>query len=84
VRFNPGRLSARADAPVAVTFDNQDASVNHDLVIYSPAGGIAAQADVITGPAQESISFTPSGAGNYAFKCSLHPQTMYGTIAIAP
>jgi len=84
VRFTPTKLDARTGSPVAVTFDNEDAGVNHDLLIYSPAGGIVAQSDVSAGPSETSIGFMPSAAGNYAFKCSLHPQSMYGAIAISP
>jgi plastocyanin len=64
-----------------VTLDNQD-TIAHDLIVYTPAGGIAAQTDPIVGPAQASSSFTPSGPGNFFFKCSLHPQSMIGTIVV--
>jgi plastocyanin len=83
-RFNPSQLTAHNGGTVTVTFDNQDAGVAHDLIVYTPAGGIAGQSPVISGPAQATFSFTPSGGGNYFFKCSLHPQYMTGTIAVAP
>jgi plastocyanin len=83
-RFNPSQLAAHNGGTLTVTFDNQDAGVAHDLIVYTPAGGIAGQSPVISGPAQSTFSFTPSVAGNYFFKCSLHPQYMTGTIAVAP
>jgi plastocyanin len=83
-RFNPSQLGVQNGGTVTITFDNQDAGVAHDLIVYSPAGGIAGQSPVIVGASQATFAFTPSGAGNYFFKCSLHPQYMTGTIAVAP
>ena len=83
-RFNPSQLGVQNGGTVTITFDNQDAGVAHDLIVYSPAGGIAGQSPVIVGASQATFIFTPSGAGNYFFKCSLHPQYMTGTIAVAP
>jgi plastocyanin len=83
-RFNPSQATVQNGVPVSITFDNQDAGVAHDLIVYTPAGGIAGQAPVIVGAAQASFAFTPGGAGNYFFKCSLHPLYMTGTIVVTP
>jgi plastocyanin len=69
---------------ITIAFDNQDAGVAHDLVVYAPGGAVVAQSAVITGPSQTTVTFTPGAAGNYPFKCSLHPQTMTGSLAVAP
>jgi plastocyanin len=83
-KFVPSKLNAAGGSAVTITFDNQDAGVAHDLIVYTPGGGIAGQAEIFTGPATRTFTFTPSGPGTYAFKCSVHPTSMYGTIAVAP
>ncbi|MEX2225162.1 MAG: hypothetical protein WEB52_01785 [Dehalococcoidia bacterium] len=81
--FAPTQLTASAASAITVTLDNQDAGVVHDIIIYTPAGAIAAQTAMFAGPAQQSATFTASGPGNHFFKCSLHPQQMTGSIAIS-
>jgi len=83
-KFNPAQLSANTGASVTVTLDNQDAGIQHDIIIYSPSGATAGQTAAFAGPAQQSATFTPTAAGNYFFKCSLHPITMTGSISIQP
>ncbi|MHB8683274.1 MAG: cupredoxin domain-containing protein [Dehalococcoidia bacterium] len=81
VTFAPASLSAAAGVALTITLDNQDAGVQHDLVIFNPQGAVAAETALTTGPAAASVTFTP-GPGTYAFKCSVHPQQMNGVLIV--
>ncbi len=81
LRFSATGLRAAAGVPLTIVLDNQDAGVQHDVIIYTPAGAIAASTAVTTGPATASLVFTP-GPGIYPFKCSVHPQQMNGTLTV--
>ena len=81
IAFDPKQLTASAGVPLTITLDNRDAGVQHDIIIYAPDGSQAAATSVITGPSTAATTFTP-GAGNYRFKCSVHPQQMFGAISV--
>lgn len=83
IAFNPKQLTASAGVPLTITLDNRDADVVHDIIIYAPGSStVVAQTSVISGPATTSTTFTPAAPGTYPFKCSVHPQQMFGAIAI--
>ena len=63
-----------------LSFDNQDAGVEHDLILYDAAGAMVAGTSTELGPGQQSLTFTAKPQ-RYVFKCSVHPQAMYGTIS---
>lgn len=80
VAFVPNALTVSAGGVVTITFENQDAGVAHDIVFFDPAGARIAGTEVATGPITQRTSFTAAAPGRYAFKCTVHPQQMYGTI----
>ena len=82
VKFLPNALSAAAGATLHLTLDNQDEGVTHDIVIYAPSGTQLAATDAAAGPIQQPLAFAVDAAGRYAFKCSLHPLQMTGSIAV--
>jgi plastocyanin len=88
--FAEAQLSAPADQPFTITFDNQDAGVGHDVVVASadPAVDPSAQTfmdgAVITGVAQTSYPVEALPEGSYYFYCKIHPSTMYGDLTVAP
>lgn len=77
--FSPNSAAVPAGAVVTLTFDNQDAGVMHDFVLYGSGGGVVTSTNVATGPNAQTVTFalTP---GQYAFKCSVHPREMTGSI----
>ena len=81
LQFSATSLSAAAGAPLTIALDNQDVGVQHDIVVYTPAGAVAASTAVTTGPARASLTFTPQ-RGVYPFKCSVHPQQMNGALTV--
>jgi plastocyanin len=78
--FSPTGLTLPAGAQINLTLDNQDAGTAHDIIVYNPDGSVLAGTDIAIGPVQSPVSFTLGAAGNYAFKCSVHPQQMNGRI----
>jgi plastocyanin len=83
VKFSPSSLSAATGAALTVTLDNRDAGVPHNIVFYAPGGGTLASSATITGPATATVAFAPPGAGGYTFKCSVHPQQMFGVLTVS-
>jgi plastocyanin len=80
VKFSPSALVIAAGSIVHLAFDNQDAGVEHDIVIFDASGAKVASTDATPGPIQQSLTFMAT-APRYVFKCSVHPQTMNGTLS---
>jgi plastocyanin len=87
--FATTSLSAPAGEPFEIAFDNQEAGVQHDVVIATadPLKDSSAQTlldgQVITGPAQITYPVDPLDPGKYFFFCKIHPQTMTGSLTAA-
>ena len=81
VAFTTKDVMAPADAPFTIRFDNQDASVPHDVVVKDASGAEVAKTEIITGVAAADVQVPPLAAGAYPFVCSVHP-TMTGTLTV--
>jgi plastocyanin len=81
--FDTSTLSFPADSPVALTFDNQDAGVQHDVAIFQDQAYTQPKfsGELVTGPATVTYDVPPLAAGTYYFKCNVHP-TMAGTVSV--
>lgn len=82
--FSTDALEAPADAPFVIDFDNQDPGEQHNVVIVDEAGAELAMGELITGPATATYPVEPLSEGEYPFFCELHPNTMTGTLTVAP
>jgi plastocyanin len=85
ILFDPRSIRASAGAQVTVTLDNQDAGVPHDITFYgsrTATGAPIARTETFPGIAQRTVTFTAPAAGNYAFRCTVHPDTMTGTLQV--
>ena len=80
--FSVTSLTLPAGATVTLTFDNQDAGVTHDFLVYDASGAVIGATELADGPIMQTVAFTLGGPGNYAFKCSVHPQQMRGFIKV--
>jgi plastocyanin len=86
--FAETQLSAPADTPFTIEFDNQDTGIPHNVQIFegtdttgtpvwAPEGN-----ELITGPAKATYEIPALPAGTYTFNCFSHPATMVGTLTV--
>ena len=83
VAFDKAELSAPADTPFKIEFDNRDPSIPHNVAIHegSPQGPEVFRGEVFPGPAKKTYDVPPLAAGTYGFICSVHPN-MAGTLTV--
>ncbi len=84
--FDQTSLTFPADMPIDLEFDNQEAGVQHNVVIFreDPAK-VTDQTPLFhgaltTGPSVTPYAVPPISEGSYFFHCEVHPTTMTGTI----
>ena len=85
LKFDRRSLAASPGASVTVTLDNQDAGVLHNIAFYTnqAASTKIAGGELFAGPGTRDLQFTaPSAAGNYFYRCDVHPDTMTGTFSV--
>ncbi len=74
LQFSTETLSAPADEPFQIAFDNQE-SAPHNVAIYRDAG--AAEEvfvpEPFSGPAAVTYDVPALAAGTYFFRCDVHP-----------
>jgi mono/diheme cytochrome c family protein/plastocyanin len=80
IKFNPTELNVVADKEFVLSFDNQDKAVPHDVQIKGQDGSVVFKTDVFPGVEKRDYTAPKLGAGTYEFFCSIHPQTMTGTL----
>jgi plastocyanin len=83
IAFDQSEITAPADTPFTIAFDNQDAGIPHNVAIHegSATGPAVFTGDIITGIAQKTNDVPALKAGTYAFVCSVHPN-MVGTLTV--
>jgi plastocyanin len=83
VKFNESSITAPADTPFQIQFDNQDAGVPHNVAIRTggTTGPEIFKGTVFTGVATHAYDVPALDAGSYAFVCDVHP-TMTGTLTV--
>lgn len=87
LKFLQTKLTAPGGGTVTILFDNKDASVPHNVVVFSGKDASAPQlfrGSPVTGPGTAKYTFTAPPAGTYFFHCEFHPTTMTGTLTIGP
>jgi plastocyanin len=82
VKFSVSTLSAAADKPFKITFDNKDKGTPHDVDILDAAGGKVFDGKDFPGPAQQTYDVPALKAGTYKFECSIHPALMNGQLTV--
>ena len=85
--FLQPQLTAPAGGQITIHFDNQDAGIPHDIVVYNgkdanspilPGGSSPS----VTGPGSIDFAFAAPPPGTYFFRCMFHPAQMTGTLTV--
>ncbi len=81
IAFTQASVNAPAGKAFTLLFDNQDASVQHDVYIKDASGTQVFAGAIVTGPAQTTYNIPSLAAGSYTFFCSIHTN-MTGTLVV--
>jgi plastocyanin len=81
IAFGTKDLTAPADAPIAIEFDNQDGGIPHNIAIKDASGKDVFTGEIVTGPIKTTYNVGPLAAGDYTFICTVHPN-MTGTLKV--
>lgn len=77
VEFAPRVVQLPAGVPIAVTFENRDPGIPHDVDLVPMRSGVEAAAaydgDIEPGPAIQHFQLPALVPGPYLFVCSVHP-----------
>jgi plastocyanin len=80
IQFEQTEVSAPADAPFVITFDNKEA-VPHNVEIKDASGMSLFKGEIVTGPVVVDYQVPALAAGTYQFICTVHPN-MVGTLTV--
>jgi plastocyanin len=81
IAFTETSVNAPAGKAFTIDFDNQDASVPHDVYIKDGSGTQVFAGAIVTGPAKATYNVPSLAAGSYTFFCSIH-SNMTGTLVV--
>jgi cytochrome c oxidase subunit II len=83
VKFTQTAVTAPADKPFQIHFDNKDPATPHNVAIHegSPTGTEVFKGEIFPGVATKDYAVPALKAGTYAFVCTVHP-TMTGTMTV--
>jgi plastocyanin len=84
IAFDPSSLTATANTPFTIHFDNQDTGVGHDVAIHqgSAGGPLEFQGQVIVGPSSVDYQVPALPPGTYTVVCIIHPTQMVATLTV--
>ncbi len=81
IAFVNKELSAPADTPFQIEFENQDAGVPHNIEIRDADGGVVFTGEIFSGVDTKVYDIPALPAGTYPFVCTVHPN-MTGTLQV--
>jgi cytochrome c oxidase subunit 2 len=83
VKFLETAVTAPADKPFRIDFENKDPGTPHNVAIHegSPTGAEVFKGEVFNGVATKTYDVPALKAGTYGFVCTVHP-TMTGTMTV--
>ncbi|MPZ51115.1 MAG: hypothetical protein GEU75_17765 [Dehalococcoidia bacterium] len=83
LQFDRRTLTAVADSEISLRLVNEDAGVPHNVAIYGSRGGEPIYVgETFSGNDTRDYVFQSSAAGDYFFRCDVHPDSMTGTFAV--
>jgi plastocyanin len=74
-------VTAPADTPFIIDFDNKDPSTPHNIQIKDSTGAIKFTGQTFNGAATRQYEVPALAAGSYPFLCLVHP-SMTGTLTV--
>jgi len=83
IAFEQAVITAPANTPFTIVFDNKDAGIPHNIAIKDSMSTEKFKGDIVTGPAQATYKVEALPAGDYTFVCSVHPN-MTGKLTVGP
>lgn len=89
IGYGETQVTATANTPFTIHFDNQDPGIPHNVVIYKGTDTSATPVFTpgatvfVTGPDNDDYYIPALEPGTYTFVCSVHPAVMIGTLAVA-
>jgi plastocyanin len=84
IAFDTSTITLAAGKPTTITFDNNDAGVQHNIAIYPSAQDLSKplfRGDLVTGPGSADYQIPALDPGTYYFRCDVHP-TMNGQVVV--
>jgi mono/diheme cytochrome c family protein/plastocyanin len=81
IQFTTTEVTAPADQPFAIEFDNQDSGVPHDVDIRDQVQAVVFNSEPFNGVETRTLDVPALGAATYQFFCSIHPN-MTGTLTV--
>lgn len=82
VKYLETQITAPADQPFTISFDNKDKGTPHDVDILDSAGTKVFDGKDFPGPEKRDYGVPGLAAGQYVFHCSIHPDLMTGTLTV--
>ena len=86
--FSTDVLEVEPGRPIALTFENDDAGVGHNIQIFDGPDASSPSifdGEPVNGPGEETYEVPPLEEGEYFFHCRLHPNTaMEGIVKVEP
>ncbi len=88
ITFDTDTITVDADGQVRIRFDNQDdSSVRHNVAVYNSSTDLTAVSPgsiglIFAGPEIDDTVFDVPAAGEYFFRCDVHPTQMTGTFSV--
>lgn len=87
--FDKECMAAQAGEAFTVTFTNDDEGIPHNWTLYTDEsanevlGGAGSATEAITGVDETTYEVDAQDAGEFFYRCDLHPTTMTGTFVSA-
>lgn len=81
IAFTTPTVTAPADKPFVIDFDNEDPSTPHNVTIKDSTGAVKFPGATFNGVATQPYQVSALPAGTYPFLCTVHPN-MTGTLTV--
>jgi plastocyanin len=88
IAFSVREIRAQSSGQIRVRLDNRDTGVEHNIAFYQSASNTTAPLIAgsvgltFAGPGIDDTVFQAPPAGNYFFRCDVHPTTMTGNFIV--